>query len=106
MFYVKMLPYFWPDDTTLTNSQMKIHYLEWSSHQVTADSTFTDWPSSQSAVSVVNDQSSFGEYYLPDFKQDLDSSNPGTITKTIPGQLVFDELTEYYSEVYAMNPVR
>ena len=85
---------------------MKIHYLEWSSHQVTADSTYTSWPSSQSAVSVIDDQSSYGEHYLPDFKLDLDSSNPGTLTKTIPGIVVWDELTEYYAEVFNMNSRR
>jgi hypothetical protein len=34
---------------------MKIHYMEWDSHQVTTDATYIAWPTAQSAVSVIDD---------------------------------------------------
>jgi hypothetical protein len=40
---------------------------------------------------------------LPDFTQDLDSSSPGTLTKIIPGKIVWDELSAYYFEYFRMS---
>ena len=74
--------------------------------QVTEDSLYAGWPSSDSAVAVVNDQSSYGFNTLPDFIQDLDSSNPGTLTRTIPGQMVWSEYMEHVNAVKRMNYVR
>ena len=77
--------------------------MEWDSQQVTADSTYTVWPSAQSTVSVINDQSGYAASQLPDFTLDLDTSSPGTLTRTIPGKLAMDELAAYYFEHYRMS---
>ena len=66
--------------------------MEWDSEQVTADSVYTAWPSSQSSVAVVDDQSAYEYSTYPDFTQDLDSSSPGTMVRTIPGDMVLGEI--------------
>ena len=40
---------------TGTSAENLIHYMEWDSNQVTSDSVYTAWPSSQSSVAVVDD---------------------------------------------------
>ena len=63
--------------------------------QVTADPVHTSWPISSTPVSVIDDQSVYDYNTLPDFTQDLDSSNPGTLTRVIPGQMLLDEITKH-----------
>ena len=77
--------------------------MEWDSNQVTADTTYTMWPSSQSTVSVINDQSGYAPSTLPDFKMDLDTSSPGTLVRTIPGKVIMDELGDKYAEHFRMS---
>jgi hypothetical protein len=42
---------------------------------------------------------------FPEFKLDLDTSSPGTLTKTIPGKIVMAELSAYYYEHFRMTKV-
>ena len=63
--------------------------------QVTADPEHTSWPSSDSSVSVIDDQSVYDYNTMPDFTQDLDSSSPGTLTRIIPGEMLLDEITKH-----------
>lgn len=74
--------------------------------QVTPDPTYTAWPKTDSSVAVINDQSSMSYATLPDLIEDLDSSNPGTLTRTIPGKLIFDQVKDRQFSVIRMSHIK
>ena len=85
----KMIPgYYMTSWSSATSSESLVHYMEWDSEQVTADAVYTEWPSSQSSVAVVDDQSAYTHSTYPDFTEDLDSSSPGTMVRSIPGDMI------------------
>ena len=74
--------------------------------QVTPDPTYTVWPKTDSSVAVIDDQSGYDFSTIPDLIEDLDSSNPGTLTRTIPGELVLDQLADRQMAVKRMSHIK
>lgn len=64
---------------------MLVHYLEWSSTQVSTSSTYNPMPSETSTVNVVNDQSSYAPNEWPDLTETI-----GSTTRIIPGSFLYD----------------